>query len=347
MIRVLLIDDSSVVRRIVGRAIETDPRVTLVGAASSGEAGLRMLEQYPVDAVILDVSMPGMDGLQVLDVIRSNTPALPVVLFSSLIERGGSVTFEGIARGATDHLAKPRGGPAQVAQNLETLLDKVVGAHAARAHLRSVRDAPIPSGEHRERRRPPAPELIVIGCSTGGPNALADILDQLPADLPVPIVVVQHMPPVLTRYLAKRLDMRTPLDVFEATHGDELRPGAIAITPGGYHIEVSRGTSGLRVYLNQDEPVNSCRPSVDVLFESAARTCGSSVVAAVLTGMGQDGLRGCRAIREAGGHIVVQSGDTCVVWGMPRVVETAGLADEVVPLSDMARRLASHVLVGA
>lgn len=344
MMRVLVIDDSSIVRRVVGQAVHNDPRMTLAGAAADGLSGLKMLAEMAVDVVILDVAMPGMDGLEVLDEIRRTQPELPVVMFSSLVERGGPVTFQAIARGVTDHLAKPSGGQVDVA--MATLLDKVVGVVETRSHLSAVRHRhSTPATPREPRRQTRTPELIAIGSSTGGPNALAEIIDGLPHDLSVPVVIVQHMPPVLTRYLAKRLDTRTQLHVFEAAHGDEIRPGSVAIAPGDHHLTVSRGAKGLRVYLNQDEPVNSCRPSVDVLFDSAARVCGGDLLVAVLTGMGQDGLRGCRTVHEAGGHVLVQSGDTCVVWGMPRVVEEAGLAHDVVPLPDIARRL-SHIMLG-
>lgn len=347
MIRVLIIDDSSIIRRIVAQAVDADPRLVLAGSAPNGEVGLRMIDDARPDVVVLDVAMPGLDGLEVLDIIRQRHGDLPVVIFSTLAERGGRVAFEAIARGVTDHMAKPRGSGAAVQQALGSLLDKLVGVVEARDHLSTVRqrsESPQPL-RVRPPRRQRLPELIAIGCSTGGPNALADIIDKLPPDLPVPVVIVQHMPPVLTRFLAKRLNTRTELEVFEAAHGDELNPGTIAIAPGDHHLEVGRGVGGLRAYLNQNEPVNSCRPSVDVLFESAARVCGRSLLAIVLTGMGQDGLRGSRAIRETGGHILVQSAETCVVWGMPRVVQEAGLADEVVPLPDIARRV-QDILLG-
>ena len=344
MIRVLIVDDSSMIRRIVQRAVRKDPRMIVAGAAPSGESALAMIPELDPDVVLLDVSMPGMDGLEVLDVIRKRHDDLPVIIFSSLAERGTRVAFEAIARGASDHMPKPTG---DVQSALGQLLDKLVTVVEVRKRRHATRRAATvepPPRSITARASTHPPELVVIGSSTGGPNALAELIDGLPSDLSVPIVVVQHMPPVLTRFLAKRLDSRTPLTVFEAGEGDLMRPGTIAIAPGDHHLELVRSRDGFRAVLTDAPPENSCRPSVDVLFRTAAKLAGPGVLAVVLTGMGQDGLQGCRAIWEAGGRIFTQRGDTCVVWGMPRVVEEAGLAHEVIPLPEIAGRIHSTLL---
>ena len=339
-IGVLVVDDSRTIRRLLERAIERDRRLRVAGLAADGEQCLNMLSVLQPDVIVLDVAMPGMSGLEVLDRIRESDPDLPVVIFSSLLEPGSKIAFEAILRGATYHLRKPDG---ETLDQFNALLQKLVSVVETKHQLARMRPpsqtVPVP----QSKRQPRLPELVVVGSSTGGPNALAAVIDRLPADLSVPIVIVQHMPPVLTRYLAKRLDTRTPLTVFEASHGDLIRPGTLAIAPGDHHLEVSRAVDGLRAVLNDAPPENSCRPAVDVLFRTAARLYGPGVLGVVLTGMGQDGLQGARAIREEGGRVLVQDQESSVVWGMPRVVAEAGLANEVVPITEMANRIWSFI----
>ena len=350
-IRVLIVDDSAMIRRVVQRAIQRDGRLSVAGVAPSGESALAQIRDVRPDVVLLDIAMPNLNGLEVLDEIRERHRGLPVVVFSAKVQRGAKSRQEAIARGASTVVAKPDGSAEDVGKTIQSLMDKLVSVASTRAQLdalrRGQRDqvAATPRPTHRRALGLP-PAVAVVGASTGGPNALAELIDGLPEDIGVPMAVVQHMPPVLTRYLAKRLDIRTPYRVFEVSHGDLLRPGCIGIAPGDQHLELTRSPEGLRASLNRGPPENSCRPAVDVLFRSAVHVCGSRVLGVVLTGMGQDGLAGSRQVKEAGGHILVQSGETCVVWGMPRVVEEAGLADQVIAIQHLGQRLGAALKGG-
>jgi two-component system chemotaxis response regulator CheB len=362
-IRVFLVDDSAVVRRLVADALAGDPGVAVVGSAPDGKAALARLPQVRPDLVVLDVEMPEMDGLQTLAALRKTDPRLPVVMFSTETRRGAAATLDALALGASDYLTKPvtAGGVAQAVEYIRAeLLPKIKALCPAPPGGRSgvspgSRSSAPPPPEPVGGRVPPASaaapcpvplrpqpfpparpaEVVVIGVSTGGPAALADLLPALPASLPVPVLVVLHMPPVFTRLLAERLTATNPVPVAEAVDGEAVRPGRVYLAPGGYHMAVTRD-AGPRVVLTQDPPENFCRPAVDVLFRAAATAYGPATLAVVLTGMGQDGRLGCEAVRAAGGQVVVQDQATSVVWGMPGAVVRAGLADEVLPLNQLA-----------
>ncbi len=336
-IRVLVIDDSVVIRRLLQDAITSHPDFEVAGVAANGPIGLARLVQLAPDAVTLDVEMPGMSGLDVITEIRRRWPRLPIVMFSTLTERGAVTTLEALERGASDYVTKPRAGktPAEaLAQVASELLPKLralcrPGAPSGAAARPTVPRATLP-------RPSRAVELVVIGVSTGGPNALARIVPALPADLRVPIAIVQHMPPVFTRSLAQRLDGASPLAVAEVGNVAPLQPGRVWVAPGGFHISVRRLATGWGLVTTEDPPENSCRPAVDVLFRSAARTIGAGVLGVVLTGMGQDGMIGAREIVDVGGQVIVQDEESSVVWGMPGFVANAGLADAVLPLDRIA-----------
>ena len=348
-IRVLLADDSVVIRRIVSDVLSDHSDVQIVGAAVDGRQALELIESTHPDVVILDVEMPVMDGITTLKTLRRTNRRLPVIMFSSLTTRGATATLDALSQGASDYVAKPAGteSRSEAAEYLnEHLLPLVLqwGRHhqrgmnrggTGRSPARTTPSRARPSGTSRQQ----SVELIAIGSSTGGPNALADVLKGLPADLPCPIVIVQHMPKVFTRLLAERLDKTCPLTVREGTDGAAIGPGEVWIAPGDYHMAVDGSGGQLRLRLNQDEPENSCRPAVDVLFRSVAEVCQGRCLAVVLTGMGKDGEEGCRLLKEKGARVVVQDEATCVVWGMPRAVEEAGLADCVLPLPDIASEL--------
>jgi two-component system, chemotaxis family, protein-glutamate methylesterase/glutaminase len=350
-LRLLLVDDSSLVRRMLIAALKKHPEIEVVAAAPTGAVALARLGEVAVDAVVLDVEMPGMDGVETLVRIRRRFPRLPVVMFSALTERGAEVTVRALAAGASDYVCKPSavdgmGSEQVVSQQLVPKLLALCGRRALRTEATAslpvettswpARPQPISSFAVRAGPLGRQVELVVVASSTGGPNALAELLPKLPADLGVPVLLVQHMPPVFTRYLAERIHSGGPLPAREATDGAPLAPGVILVAPGDYHLEVERREAQLCVRLTQAPAENSCRPAADVLFRSAARVCGDGVLGVVLTGMGQDGLIGSRAIVEAGGRVLVQDEATCVVWGMPKAVEQAGLADEVLPLGDLA-----------
>jgi two-component system, chemotaxis family, protein-glutamate methylesterase/glutaminase len=333
-IRVLVVDDSVVIRRVVSDELSADPGIELVGTASNGQIALARLTQ--------------MDGLTALAAIRKQYPRLPVIMFSALTERGASATLDALALGATDYFTKPA-GPGGLEESRRVIREELVPAIKAICAPKLAAPAvPLPkptpggSGSIRTARV----DAVVIGVSTGGPNALADIFSALPADLPVPLLIVQHMPPMFTRLLAERLTANSKVQVAEATSGTAVQPGRALVAPGDFHMVLARDGTQVRTLLHQEPPENSCRPAADPLFRSAAKVYGSGVLAVVLTGMGQDGLRGCEQVRAAGGQIIVQDEASSVVWGMPGFVARAGLADRILPLSLVANELVRRVRGG-
>jgi len=344
-IGVLVVDDSVVIRRMVASVLDDDPDIEVVGTASNGRIALDKLPQLRPDIIILDVEMPVMDGLATLRALRPTHPHLPVVMFSTLTERGASATLDALAAGATDYVTKPShvgSVNASIERVRSELIPKIKGLVGATRE----RTAPGP----RAAKVPPLQpvrqdrvDVIAVGCSTGGPDALTAIVAGLPPDLAVPVVVVQHMPPLFTRLFAERLDRSCSLLVREATDGLTLEPGQILVAPGDHHLTVRRVGLDIVAHLTKEPPENYCRPSVDVLFRSVASVYGNNALACVLTGMGRDGLKGAERIRAAGGRIVVQDQASSVVWGMPGAVAGAGLANDIVPLSRMTETLVTAV----
>ena len=342
-ISVLVVDDSVVVRRLVTTALEDDPAVRVVGTASNGRLALTKINQLAPDAVVLDVEMPELDGVETLRALRKDHPRLPVVMFSTMTERGARSTLDALAAGASDYVTKPA-NMGSVTESLAAVRDQLLPK--IKALCPRVTGAPsLAVGPRRALpgRRTRAPEIIAIGASTGGPEALTAVLAALPASLPVPIVVVQHMPAVFTRMFAERLDRVSALEVVENVEGRPLRPGVVYIAPGDRHLEVTGGPASRRTRLSDAPAENFCRPSVDVLLRSVAATYGAAALALVLTGMGSDGRRGAEQLHEAGATILVQDAATSVVWGMPGTIAQAGLADAVLPLGDIAAQLVSRV----
>ena len=349
-IRVLVVDDAVVVRRLLSNALSAVPDIEVAGVAANGVIALQKIPQCAPDVVTLDIEMPELDGLQTLKRIRAEYPTLPVIMFSTLTERGASATLDALSFGASDYVTKPA-NVGNVGQSLERVRDELVPKVRALCHGHrplSAADASTrpPRRTHVETAAPPQRtagdsglDAIAIGVSTGGPNALAEITGALPRDLPVPIMIVQHMPPMFTKLLADRLDARSGLHILEGTQGAVLEPGLAYVAPGGYHMEVRRRGTRVVVNLNQDAPENSCRPAADVLFRSVASVYGNRALGVVLTGMGSDGLRGCEQIRDAGGRVLAQDEATSVIWGMPGYVTEAGLADRILPLAAIAPEL--------
>lgn len=352
-IRVLVCDDAVVVRRMLADTLSGDPDLEVAGTAANGRIALAKLAQVTPDLVLLDVEMPEMDGLQTLAQLRKTHPFLPVIMFSTLTQRGAAATLDALALGANDYVTKPAnvGSVAVAVQRIrEQLIPKIKqfcgrasaalpAAPAAPAAARRPALTVLPAAGRRI-------DVVAIGVSTGGPNALAALLPGLPADFPVPLLIVQHMPPLFTRLLADRLSQQCAFPVREAVAGGKVEPRLAWVAPGDYHMALIREGLAVRLRLHQGPPENSCRPAVDVLFRSVAQAYGANVLAVVMTGMGQDGLRGCEAIREAGGEVVVQDEATSVVWGMPGFVARAGLADTVLPLPELAGEIARRVRRG-
>jgi two-component system chemotaxis response regulator CheB len=368
-IRVLIVDDSVVIRRLVSDVLSGDPALEVVGTAPNGKLALTKLAQLAPDLLTMDIEMPEMDGIAAVRAMRASGSRLPVIMFSTLTERGAAATLDALEAGASDYVTKPAnvGSVAQSMNQVRSqLIPKIkallprggtglpgpvgltrpgrpapvsrldaarVAAPAAAAMARPGRTA---SAETVSRVRRDSPfRLLAIGCSTGGPEALSRLLSGFPADLPVPVVVVQHMPPVFTRQFAARLDRQHKVRVVEAAGGETLEPGTVYIAPGDFHLELQQRGAAVVTRLQQGPPENFCRPAVDVLFRSAATVYGGDVLGVVLTGMGADGRRGSEQLVARGSSVIVQDEATSVVWGMPGAVAGAGLAEEVLALDDL------------
>jgi two-component system chemotaxis response regulator CheB len=331
-IRVLIVDDSALARRAIADALALDPAIEVVGmAADAYQAREQILELEP-DVITLDLQMPLMDGLTFLKILQEHHP-VPVVVVSSLTPAGSELALMALEAGAVDVIQKPDGSRSlgEVARRLSTQVRA-----AARSRRLGLRPAPAAAAapaawvQSADSRR-----VILIGASTGGVEALRFLLPRLPSGLP-PIVVVQHIPPNFSRVMAEHLDRLTPYEVREAVDGDLLRPGLCLVAPGDFHVSLQRQGRGYRVKVAQTPPVNHCRPSVDVLFRSAAEQAGAHAVAVLLTGMGSDGARGMRLLRSAGAPTLAEAEESCVVFGMPQAAINAGAVGRVVPLEQMA-----------
>lgn len=357
-IRVLVVDDAVVVRKIVTDTLGGDPDIDVVATAANGRIALQKIPQVNPDILTLDIEMPEMDGLETLAEARKIYPHLPIIMFSTLTERGGAKTLEALSLGATDYVTKPANvGSVSVAMQRirDELIPKIKMFCSKTAGLEAPTSAvpkPAPKKTFTPSIRSPRTTLIqkadilAIGVSTGGPNALAELFPTLPGDLPVPIVLVQHMPPFFTKLLAERLTAKSPLDIQEGKDGEKLVPGKAWIAPGDFHMVLEKKADGVYIKTNQNPQENSCRPAVDPLFRSVVEIYGAKTLSVILTGMGQDGLIGCEHVKEAGGQVIVQDEESSVVWGMPGFVARAGLADEVLPLNQIGQKIIAKLKVG-
>lgn len=354
-IRVLIVDDTAVIRKLISEAISRDPDLEVAGTASNGSIALQKLPQLAPDAVTLDLEMPGIDGLETLRQLRRAYPKTPVIMLSSLTVKGAEATLEALAAGANDYVAKPAGSTSfeETLRYLDEELVPRIKAHFP-THSRTSSPDTIRSvsanqpATARRSVRPGNPldrvEIVTIGTSTGGPNALTSIFTSITTPLPVPIVIVQHMPPIFTRSLAARLDSPHATRFFEAEDGQEILSGCAYIAPGGKHLEITRSDSRTFARLHEGPRENSCRPAVDVLFRSVAQHFGTKALAIVLTGMGKDGYRGAQSIVELGGRVLAQDKASSVVWGMPSYIAEEGIAEEVLPLTEIANNMRARII---
>jgi two-component system, chemotaxis family, protein-glutamate methylesterase/glutaminase len=355
-IKVLVVDDAVVVRKIVTDTLGSDPEIEVIATAANGKIALQKIPQLKPDILTLDIEMPEMDGIETLTEARKLYKDLPIIMFSTLTERGGSKTLEALALGATDYVTKPANvGSVSIAKQRirDELIPKIKMFCAGKAGTETPvaaipkpiekTAAPVIKKQFRPRPANQKIEIVAIGVSTGGPNALAELFPTLPGDLPVPIVLVQHMPPFFTKLLAERLSSKSPVDIQEGKAGEKLQPGKAWIAPGDFHMVLEKKADGIYLKTNQEPQENSCRPAVDPLFRSVSDIYGPNVLSVILTGMGQDGMKGCEQVKSKGGYVIVQDEKTSVVWGMPGFVAREGLADEILPLNQIGPKIISIV----
>ncbi len=344
--RILIVDDAVVVRRALSDGLSHDPDLEVVGTASNGRLALAKLLSLRPDVILLDIEMPEMNGLETIPEIRKLLPHVPIIMFSTLTERGAEATLDALSLGATDYVTKPSNS--DMGATSEGITRELIPKIRSLCHISGPGQTPtagasrpVQKGRHAEIRTRPIsshtsrPGIIAIGVSTGGPDALARLLPALPAEFSLPVVVAQHMPPIFTALLAKRLTAKCPLPVRECQTGASLEPGCIWIAPGDFHMLVKEEGGLIRLRTNQGPRENFCRPSVDVLFRSVAEVFGAKSLGIILTGMGQDGLKGCEALCVQNAPVVVQDEATSVVWGMPGFVARAGLAEKILPLDQI------------
>lgn len=338
-IHALVVDDSALFRKQIERVLSSDIAIAKVTLFSNGKKAFNFIKESKPDVVILDIEMPIINGIDLLKCIREYDKSLPVIMFSSLTQKGASITLEALAYGATDFVGKPStmagfsNTPDEVFKNL-LLKTKILAKRSEGLTKPSL-------AVHINKLSNSRVDLIVIGCSTGGPRALETLLSQINNDISAPILIVQHMPPLFTKLLAEQLNAKTSLAVKEGSDNQTIYPGEVHIAPGGYHMVVDRG---YKIHLNQEPMENSCRPAVDVLFRSAADAFGQNCLGVLLTGMGSDGLKGCQKIKQRNGSIFVQDQESSVVGSMPGSVQSAGLADAVYSLTDMGSHIYNYTL---
>jgi two-component system, chemotaxis family, protein-glutamate methylesterase/glutaminase len=342
--RVLVVDDSALMRKLIPAVLARDPSIEVVGTAMDGAFALKKIEELKPDVVTLDLEMPRMDGMETLRLIMRRAP-LPVILFSTHSKEGASATLRALALGAVDFLPKPKDASTG---HLEAIADQLIAKIkvAKRAAGRKLPPATVTEEvlpKNKSARKPLTPRRIVgIGISTGGPNALQYVLSQIPGDFASSILIVQHMPEGFTEMFAKRLDECCSLEVHEARSGDLLLAGRVLICPGNRHMMVRRMPKGDLVILSDGAPVNGHRPSVDVLFHSLAQEFGTMAASVLMTGMGEDGAEGMRAVQAAGGMTAAQSEESCVVSGMPKAAICKGYANKVIGLDGIGAYLVSN-----
>lgn len=340
--KILLVDDSAVIRGLLTKLIDGQPGMEVLSTAPNGKVGVDKTRSMNPDLVVLDIEMPVMNGLEAVTEIRKTHPKTPIVMFSTLTEKGAAAALNALELGASDYATKPRNSGSMSAA-LEEVKDELVSKISAlvgpRASARPGVVGPGPTGPKR-RAVNTKPSAVVVGSSTGGPHALEAMLTAIKQPLPVPMYITQHMPETFTKVLAERLNTKCASTVHEAEQGMIAEPGHCYIAPGGYHMALEKKGTAVAVKLLSTAPINSCRPSVEPMFETAASIYGRRLVAVMLTGMGADGLEGSRLIANLGSPVVVQDEATSVVWGMPGAVAKAGLASEVLSLAEIGPRVA-------
>jgi two-component system chemotaxis response regulator CheB len=362
-LRVMVVDDTVLYRKIVSDALATIPGVEVVGSAHNGKAAITKLASLKPDLLTLDIEMPEMNGIEVLGHIQQHAPHIGAIMLSTLTQEGGVMTMKALELGAFDFIPKPQSGTmAENRKKIESAISPMIRAFQKSALIhRKLKPAARPGRIPLHRKGPVAlprslrkplkrskAEIVVIGISTGGPNALAKMLPMIPKDIGIPILIVQHMPPMFTQSLANSLDAKCNISVREARQGEPLLPNTALIAPGGKQMKIIAGADGKNrvIKITDDPPENSCKPSVDYLFRSVAHHYVGRATGVIMTGMGSDGTQGLKLMKQNGATIIAQNEATCVVFGMPRVAAESGLADAVLPLDQIADMIAKTVRVG-
>ncbi|MBN1477891.1 chemotaxis response regulator protein-glutamate methylesterase [Candidatus Sumerlaeota bacterium] len=349
-VRVLVVDDSALYRKVLAELLMEIRGVEVVGRSANGKLALESIPVLRPDLLTLDLEMPEIDGLGVLEVLRVNHPEIGAIMLSSHTHTGADATMRALELGAFDFVPKPTASSLQqgIEQIRSDLVPKVEAfAQSLRSSARPAESLRSASPEVRvpthTEEIPPSdldarPKVIALGISTGGPNALAKMMPRLPVNLPVPLLIVQHMPPVFTKSLADSLNAKCAIEVREAREGEPIRPATALIAPGGKQMKISRPLNGGEpvVRLTNDPPENNCRPSVDYLYRSVSYIFGPRALAVIMTGMGSDGLDGARLLKRRGARVIAQDEASSTIYGMPRAVIEEGLADAIIPLDEIS-----------
>lgn len=360
-LKVLVVDDSALYRSILAQVLNAQPDVEVVAKAADGMSALAQVERYHPDLVTLDVEMPVLNGIDTLKRLRRDFSDVIVIMCSAVTAEGADVTLRCLSMGARDFITKPNSGTSSTeskqeieAQLIPILASLQLSKKAANPRV-SMHETVHSPGEPALASRPPspakiisrvAPQIVTIGCSTGGPVALQHIIPLLPADFPLPVVIVQHMPPLFTQRLASSLNEKSPLNVVEAKNGQRLQAGHVYIAPGGQQMKVQRGInlSTSSIVITDDPPERHCKPSVNYLFRSLAEVYQGAVLASILTGMGDDGTLGLRRLKRFGAQVFAQDEASCTVFGMPKEAINAEVVDKILPLTEIAKTICATVM---
>ena len=345
-IRVLVADDSAVYRKIISEALNRDPKIEVIGTAANGEIAVDFIKKHNPDVVILDLEMPVLNGLEVLEYLNKNNIRTGVIVFSAYSYAGAHMTFEALEKGAFDFVTKPSNYSfLKSLDEINSILVPKIKACYIREKLNIQKSSQkgITSANKFDSPSFITKEAVAIGVSTGGPTALKELISNLDTRIYVPIFIVQHMPSLFITQFVERLDKLSPFKVKEAKNGEQVEERVIYIAPGDYHMEVYNQNGDIRIRLHKGPPENNCRPSVNVLFRSVAQVYNKKTLAVVLTGMGDDGLEGAKLLKRKGAYIIAQDKATSVVWGMPKAIVDAGLANKVLPLPEIPKVISKLV----
>lgn len=343
-IRVLVVDDSFLMRKIISDIINSDPNLEVIDKAKDGRAALDKILALKPDVVTLDVNLPSVDGISVLGEVMRRQPTR-VVMLSAYTQEGTSATIKALELGAVDFIAKPSG---EISLDLPKLKDEIISKIKLAATIDlekflSISQRIQPTFARREEKFIVLKKLVIMGASTGGPRAILEIMQGIPGDIPAAFLIIQHMPIGFTSSFAERISWQSAIKTKEAEDGDIILAGKAFVAPAGYHMVLEKDKEQLKIRLNHGGPVNFVRPSIDVTMSSAVQVFGENVVGVILTGMGHDGLEGAREIKAKRGSIIVQDEATSVVWGMPKMISAAGLADKVLPVSEIPKAIIEEI----